>query len=76
MDTRVKTAAEDRDVHTVPRKATTDERTPSCAHLKGPGASTAKKMAIPRDTKIVLRTKKKEKFYNSNKTTRSADERP
>ena len=76
MDTRGKIAAEDKDVHTVPWKTTTDERTPSRAHLKSPGASAAKKMVTPRDTKIVLRIKKKDKFYNSKKTTRSADERP
>ena len=76
MDTRGEIAAEDKDVHTVPRKTTTDERTPSRAHRKSPGAFTAKRIVTPRDTKIVPRIKKKEKFYNSKKTTRSTDERP
>ena len=76
MDTRGKTATDDKDAHTVPKKTTTDETTPSRAHLKRPGASTAKKMVTLRDTKIVLKIKKKEIFSNSKKTTRSADERP
>jgi hypothetical protein len=49
---------------------------PNHALPKNPDATTAMKTAIPRDTATALKTKKKDRFFNSKKTIKSADVRP